>query len=403
MHHPNPGKVVAYAAVSSMKRVAESTEEATSVVLSSQLQQLDEASQGALPTVSALKQRIRRLRTRKNKAPPCPRSLTELEIPDEYKKYQPGPGITEQFLLHDSGSDENRFLIFGRPRALQVLRNSKIWFGDGTFSITPPLFYQVFVLLGQQFGSVHPLLYILLPGKKRSLYRDMFAAIKELSEEPLQPEIFSCDFEIGLMKEFLNAFPDSRIGGCLFHFSQNVIRRVQHLHLMRAYENEPELNLQVRMVIALAFTPPSDTTHVFELLEVYVDARLEPLLEYLEDNYIGRRSRTGRKNPPFRVEWWNVYDRTTAGEPRTNNYAEAGHGRLQNEFGFAHPTIWRFIETLRKVQKARDLAYLEADRGVPPAPKRRKYADVDARLVSIVSSYDSREPLDYLRAIAHNL
>ena len=94
---------------------------------------------------------------------------------------------------------------------------------------------------------------------------------------------------------------------------------------MKEYEEDPRINLQVRMVIALAFVPPSDTAAVFEEVEGYVDNRLEALLEYIEDYYVGRRSRNGRKQPRFRIEWWNVYERTINKDPRTNNYAEAGH------------------------------------------------------------------------------
>ena len=127
------------------------------------------------------------------------------------------------------------------------------------------------------------------------------------------------------------------------------------------------------MLIALAFIPPVDIVRAFEELEEYVDPTLELVLEYLEDNYIGRRQRQGRKNPRFPITLWNVYNRTLNNEPRTNNSAEAGHRRFQAELNSSHPSIRRFIDNLRRAQKARDVDYTQLEAGSEPTAKRAKY------------------------------
>ena len=69
-----------------------------------------------------------------------------------------------------------------------------------------------------------------------------------------------------------------------------------------------------------------------------------------EDYYIGRRNHRGvRRTPLFPFEIWNVYERTLNGESRTNNFVEATHRRMQNEFGVDHPTTWKFIEGVKKI------------------------------------------------------
>ena len=56
-----------------------------------------------------------------------------------------------------------------------------------------------------------------------------------------------------------------------------------------------------------------------------------------------------------------------------NNNAEAAHHRLKNELGTHHPTIWKLIDGLRKVQKGRDVYYEKLLAGHQPQQKQKKY------------------------------
>ena len=154
---------------------------------------------------------------------------------------------------------------------------------------------------------------------------------------------------------------------------------------------------------ALAFVRLSDVPTAFEALQEYVDECLEPVMEYVEDNYVGRRRGTGRKEPRFKHAWWNVHDRTLRDEARTNNNAEAGFRRLRHDFSCSHPTIFKFIDVLRQLHRSRDLEYDQAENSVPPPAKKKKYAQVNDRIKKIVEDYDARSHIEFLRAIAHNL
>lgn len=231
----------------------------------------------------------------------------------------------------------------------------------------------------------------------------MFQAVRELYDSTQEPELFSCDFEEALIKKFSANFPSTTVGGCLFHFAQNILRHVRGTGLQREYHSNATINLHVRMLVALAFVPPNDVVKIFEELEEYVDPSLEPILEYLEDNYIGRRHRSGRKSPRFPIAWWNVYERTLNEQPRTNNSAEAGHRRFSSELALSHPSIWHFIDTLRKTQKTRDIEYDHIEGGAAPNAKKPKYVRLDARVRTIVLDYSNRRPINYLRAISHNI
>ena len=53
----------------------------------------------------------------------------------------------EPFLMHDSGlEDTNRLLIFSRPQLLDVFKDTRKLFGDGSFKIAPMHFKQIYIL-----------------------------------------------------------------------------------------------------------------------------------------------------------------------------------------------------------------------------------------------------------------
>ncbi|KAK9692766.1 hypothetical protein QE152_g34939 [Popillia japonica] len=242
------------------------------------------------------------------------------------------------------------------------------------------------------------------------------------------------------------------------------------------YNNDAEFALRAKMVLALAFVPIAGLDEYIDALANDLPVELQPLLNWFEDSYVGRLNRrgNGRRPPMFHPTMWNLYRRTIDGEDRTNNHAEAANRRLRSELGMHHPTIWKFIDGLRKVQKGRD-AYFEqlivedsyvgrlnrrgngrrppmfhptmwnlyrrtidgedrtnnhaeaANRrlrseldglrkvqkgrdayfeqlivGHLPPMKLKKYRDADERIRRIVLDYGNREPLDYLRGLAHN-
>ncbi|KAG8238728.1 hypothetical protein J437_LFUL018501, partial [Ladona fulva] len=187
---------------------------------------------------------------------------------------------------------------------LELLRDSRAWFGDGTFKIAPPLFSQVYVILGEKHDGVHPMVYTLLPSKSRATYDKLFGIIKDL-QQGLQPATISCDFEMAAFRSMREHFLHDRIQGCFFHLTHNMKKHLCSMGLIH------RLN----------------------------------------------RRRNGRRPPIFPHEMWNLYKHVLNGEIWTNNFAEAAHRRLQAELGMDHPSIWKFIDGLRKVQHGRDFYY----------------------------------------------
>ncbi|KAK4882924.1 hypothetical protein RN001_006243 [Aquatica leii] len=151
------------------------------------------AAQACLPSTSALRKIVRRKRRQIHAVPANPINMNELILAERYKIYQTQVGVDESFLLADNEEDQ-RIIIFGRRSWLQHLQVSNTWYADGTFSVTPRPFYQVYVVLAERFGGVHPIFYALLPNKQRNTYHRMFQMIKE-AQPNLMPRTINCDFE----------------------------------------------------------------------------------------------------------------------------------------------------------------------------------------------------------------
>ncbi|CAF1055049.1 unnamed protein product, partial [Brachionus calyciflorus] len=157
--------------------------------------------------------------------PPEPKSLSEIEIPDFLKKTLEFEGQnSDNFFFYDSGKDdENRFFIFTTEENLKLLEKSNC-FADGTFSVAPNLFYQVYTIHAFVNGRCIPLVYCLLPRKTEEIYIRVLTAIStKLNRFPIS---ITTDFEKAFINSIKKIFPSTKIHGCFFHFKQAVWRKI---------------------------------------------------------------------------------------------------------------------------------------------------------------------------------
>jgi hypothetical protein len=249
-----------------------------------------------------------------------------LIIPEAYTIYSPSESVNETFLLDDSGPGLDRILIFGRLSSLDILERSKIWFCDGSFKIAPPLIAQVYVILAKDIGGVHPLIYALFPNKQAKIYQQLFHRLKQLKPS-LCPDFISCDFENAAIISMKDNFQNAQINGCLYHLTKNFRLKLCSLGLISNYNNNADFALSVKMITALAFVKIEDIDKAVDELAEYLLDELQDLLDWFEENYIGRknRSKNGRRPALSPPSLWNVHDRVINGQDRTNNYAEAAN------------------------------------------------------------------------------
>jgi hypothetical protein len=404
-HGSDASQIGADKIVQGIKRRATETAENPSVLLNCALKDTTPAVLAKMPKKDAVRKLIQRRRNKTLQFPSQPTDRASLIIPEAYQMYTWQPGVEERFLLWDSGDieqDDNRILIFGRFSHATWCDRMERLFVDGTFSLAPAIFSQVYVIMAEREGFVLPVLYALLPNKQEETYKRMLQAIKEMWPE-LNPVSVSMDFEQAAIGAFRSTFSEVHLHGCLFHLTRNMRNKLADEGLLRRYNTDSEFAVTARMIVALAFVPIADLDAAFTTLSNHISQEFKPILDWFEVFYIGRPIRNrGRRRAMFPPDMWSVYDRTVNGLDRTNNYAEAAHRRMQAEFGVDHPNIWKFIDGLRVIQKGRDQIYEQFVRREQPATKRRKYVAADARISTIVQSYAQRNVIEYLRGLSHN-
>ena len=385
-----------------MRSHAAETMESTRSVVSNHLVDLSQDVLQRLPKRASLDDNVRAKRRASHSVNPNPQSLN-FEIPDEYS----------EFILHDSGPDDNfRFLILGKKDLLEVLEHSELWLGDGTFDVCPSVFYQLYTIHCKVGNNYPPCVYFLLPNKRQDTYVRMLRALKDIIPDA-SPDKVLVDFESAAINAFAEVFDSSTLKGCLFHQGQSLNRKVAELGLKSEFQNNPDFNIAVKSLLALAFVPEGDVMLRFqelgvlfeELIESYPELdRVNELLTYVELYYIRgieRPNGRGRAPPKYPIALWNHFSDPENNIPRTTNAVEGYHNGLNSLFLAKHPTVWKLLDGL-KLDAALHLKTL-ADARVAnnPAP-RHKYARINERLALKISSYpQAQDKLAYLRAVAH--
>ena len=117
---------------------------------------------------------------------------------------------------------------------------------DGTFRITPNLWYQTFIINAQVTSDVFiPVVFALLPDKKRESYDAFFSALRDrLDHHGLQLSarylmsgnhsvnlskhlfLTFLDFEAAIRDSCISHIPEIEPKGCSFHFCKAIISKV---------------------------------------------------------------------------------------------------------------------------------------------------------------------------------
>ncbi|KAL4126086.1 hypothetical protein QTP88_010315 [Uroleucon formosanum] len=200
-------------------------------------------------------------------------------------------------------------------------------------------------------GGIHPVIYALIPNKGNT-YRKLFTMLINLSPGFL-PHSISIDFEITAIHAIKEVFPQVNLHRCYYHLTKSFRKKMGDIGMISNYNNGANFFAMICLPMKL-----SD--------------KIVPLLEWFEKYYIGRKNcrKVGCRSPQFPPEIWNLYQRVLANQNRTNNLVEAANRRLNVQMAVTNPTIWSFINCLKKIQSGRDVFSEQLVTGGSPPKKK---------------------------------
>ena len=227
-------------------------------------------------------------------------------------------------------SDGRRVLLFTTDAHLKILARAFQILGDGTFRITPALWCQTFIISAEVTTGVFvPVVFALLPDKKRESYDAMFGLLREALEtlgKELSASFFMSDFEIAIRESFLGTFQGIEAKGCAFHYSKAVLSKVARSGFKGDFQSSAEFACLVRAIFGLAYVPLprlAEALRNLYILAQKLDDRQAKfavvLIRYVERTWV---------NGSFPPETWNMYQHQ--GET-TNNHSEGYNFRLGNK------------------------------------------------------------------------
>ena len=152
-------------------------DEATGSVVRRAITDMDSNILANLPAMENMKRDVRRERKKNNHHPVCPKSASDIVIPDQYKV----DCANNRFLLADTrNSLGKRVMVFITDSCLDVLQSVRnlIGFLDGTFKTAPKHFTQTLILRVQLQNDVIPVAYAFLEDKTTSSYRQALQELK---------------------------------------------------------------------------------------------------------------------------------------------------------------------------------------------------------------------------------
>lgn len=215
-------------------------------------------------------------------------------------------------------------------------------------------------------------------------------------------QLVLADFEIAVFNVVQLYIPNVRIGGCYFHFVQNLWKHVQEVGLTVAYRNDQNLKHCIRLCFSIGFLPLAHIPNLFDRLVrhpntaglVLMYPALQVFFDYIRNTYI---------HGQFPPDTWNVYTRGM--NVRTNNFAESYFSRWNKSVGVTHPSLWTAIRKLKDEQAVARNVLMRAHQGYPAIPRRRKWVRMERRITNLKISLQNGQRTidDYWNAVAYSV
>jgi len=288
----------------------------------------------------------------------------------------------ENFLFHNDTA--SNIVILTCNTNLNILKNSRSIYVDGTFKCCPKFFYQMFTIHVLNNGYYLPLIYCFLPNKTSVTYGKAFSALCDY----IDPQVVFADFEEAIHFAIRKTWPSVKIKGCRFHLGQSWWRKIQSVGLASEFRNkDSEIGKSLKYLFGLPYLPPSEVLNCFtdDLMAIKpIDDKVDKVFDYIFENYMMSDSR-------FPPEIWAECSSSLA---LTTNGCESFHSRFNNEFNSAHPNIFKVIDILTEIQSE---TQIKSRSGVN-TPKPTKKQELIENIIREFSS-NKITTIDYIKKL----
>ncbi|KAL3099308.1 hypothetical protein niasHT_022452 [Heterodera trifolii] len=198
----------------------------------------------------------------------------------------------EDIVLYDSRTvrigEKDVVLVFGNFGHFE--QNNATWHLDGTFKAAPSIWEQCFVVGASVNHRMCIGVWGLLPGKHRRYYEEVLNFLRSRIL-PVAPRKVICDFEKAEMNAVSAVFPTTNILCCMFHYGQNLFRKMKGLKLVQMYGEQSlsgeAVRHSFRNVLSLPLLPPTYVRRAFSVIVGTAPMEMEQFLLYFARTYIG--------------------------------------------------------------------------------------------------------------------
>lgn len=272
--------------------------------------------------------------------------------------------------------ENSNILLFFSDQLAGNLINNEVWTVDGTFSVVPSPYMQLYTIGYIKNHHIFPCVFAVLKNKRKENYISLFRILNSLIGQG-SPLIFKTDFEYAAIKAIEFIFPASRISGCMFHFGQCIIRKIGELHLKNLYQTSNQVKKFVRALSALSFVRIEMLEEQYFLLLNNPDfpSCLTPLYDYFFNTFIG--TNRNARYPPSIWHSQNINDKNI---PKTNNAIEGWHNTFKNTFGSTKFSFHLLVLKLKNEEDAIRIRTIQHDVLGIGFLRKKKYIQMENRL-----------------------
>ena len=183
----------------------------------------------------------------------------------------------------------------------------------------------------------------------REKYEEIFSATKNLNAV-LDPHEIIIEFAIAAIEAPKSNFQNANIKGCFFRFAQTNWRKIHSVGLAVEYQESAEIRNLLKCFASLALIPETGAS--------------------------------------FLPKVWCPYANAKEMRQKTDNAVEGWHRAIKGSLGYVHPSIFKFVEFLRREQSAAEnkLIALQAGNDFPKSDQYQKNAQ---RIQNILQQYQN--------------